>query len=425
MVEEDERKIDDAEGDVNEEEVVEGDVESDSEEKVLEDKEENGLLNDDGKSQSGELVGEPEIEDQKTEGEPTELDLKSSENLGKKQNSQIKWSIFLMISLIVIILVVPAVVKYYFNNFEYIGIEFQKTKLGDLVFYSTKFPVIGIQGNVIGSYSMNFRTDPRDLEYIPVDVEDDKIKFVQIAGGGYTPVYISLDPSMEVCEDSVIAMVNLAEFLKDSSLEVRSAVTDKAYAEERDENYMTCETSKSDTVILIKDGEETSITEVGPNCYQMIFKDCEILQVSEKFMLIILEEYADKFRKDDEAKGVDLNKKGKKEVVKRTRGLGTEETRINIETLPNHEIIVRTLDPSPEKDESDGLEYFVKKSGNNGNVSVMSYVNDSVIDITVILEKEGERVEVNGETLHKFIGEATGGIVNLEIKELEIKELEV
>jgi len=339
--------------------------------------------------------------------------LGENKELDEIQNRQIKWAVYLMIGVILIIVVVPFINNNFINKFNYGGLVFQKTSLGDLVFYSTKFPVVKSTGQVIGDYAINFRNDPRELEYIDVNVGGDRIKFVQIAGRGFTTTYLSLDPFMRVCEDSGIALLNLAGFLRDSGLEIKSAVINEDYAKENNEKYMTCETSRSNTVIMIKEGDESAIKEVGKNCYEIIFNECEILQVSEKFMLIILEEYVSRFTEDKKKKVKEIYI-DRGDVEYRYKN-GTIETIINIKTLPNHKVIVKTLDPTPEEGEINVLEYFEKDSGFDGEVSISSYPIEDVFDIIVILEKDGNRIEVDGKTLHKFEGNSIGGEINLEL----------
>lgn len=208
----------------------------------------------------------------------------------KKQDSQIMWAIFLMASVLLIILLVPYIKSNYFDKFEYKGLEFQKTRIGDLVFYSVKFPVVSGTGQVIGDYAVNLRNDPRDLEYIPVNVTNDTIKFAKHTGG-YGDVYISVGDSITDCDDSIIAMATLSGFLGDSGLKVKSGVLNKTYAKENNQARINCWNSTLDTVIKVRRGEKTEIKEAKENCYEIIFKDCEILQVSEKFELLILEQY--------------------------------------------------------------------------------------------------------------------------------------
>ena len=270
---------------------------------------ENSLKGDEDfdKKEGGVVLSEEEDifkdeeESLKKEGYNTEINQLNEEN-EKKQNRQVMWAIILMVSLIVIILGVPFITKNYINKFDVHGLEFQKTRLGDLIFYSTKIPKInGLTGDVIGDYSINFRSDPRELDYIElVDIPNNTITFMKDMRGFYTPVYLSLDSNLEVCEDSGIALMNLAGFLRDSGLEVKSAVTNKTYAEENDIEFATCLERPGNTVIRFHSANKTAIYKTSKNCYDIVFKDCEIIPVTERFELIMLEEYLSHFEEVEE-----------------------------------------------------------------------------------------------------------------------------
>lgn len=217
--------------------------------------------------------------------------------INKKQNKQIMWAIILMASLILIIIFVPLIVKNFFNKFVYMNLDWQKTKLGDIMFYSTRVPIANLQGTITGSYSMNFRNDPRKLDNISVYVFEDWIEFEKDK-----PVYITLYPEMEACEDNSIALINLVGFLRDfAGLNVKSAVSKLDYAKKNNLSYVTCKNTPNNTVIYINSGTKTEISKINPNCYEIIYNNCEIIPVTEKFMLIILGKYMGYFTRDDKS----------------------------------------------------------------------------------------------------------------------------
>ena len=217
--------------------------------------------------------------------------------LNKKQNRQIMWAIILMVSLILIIILVPLIVKNFFNKFVYINLDWQKTKLGDIMFYSTRVPIASAQGTITGSYSMNFRNDPRKLDNISIYVFQDWIEFEKDK-----PAYITLYPEMEACEDNSIALINLVGFLRDfAGLNVKSAVGKLDYAKQNNLSYVTCKNTPNNTVIYINSGAKTEISKISPNCYEIIYNNCEIIPVTERFMLIILGKYMNYFTRDDKS----------------------------------------------------------------------------------------------------------------------------
>src|SRR3989344_2201721 len=177
----------------------EGLEESNFEESLFEVKEESSKKNSsekDGKTDKQINIKQHQADEKDLEKTGSE----DNKELEKIQNKQIKWAVFLMLFIILIIVIVPFVKTNFIDKFNYKGLVFQKTKLGELIFYSAKFPVVSVTGQVTGDYAVNLRNDPRELEYIPINVTDEKIDFV-VEGDKYGDVYISLNPFMEVCED--------------------------------------------------------------------------------------------------------------------------------------------------------------------------------------------------------------------------------
>ena len=228
----------------------------------------------------------------------------------KKQNRQVMWAIILMAALILIIVGVPFVRNNFINKFTYINLDFQKTQLGGisgsvtggttggLYFYSTLIPVAASSNWVIGSFSMNFRNDPRELENMTFE----KTTTVPVFTKERT-VYISPGKIERNCEESIAATLTLSGFLRQFALlNVSAGISDKKVAEESNFPYITCANTKKNTVIEIIEGNETKIEQVNPNCYRLIYKDCEIMKVSERFILAILEGYMDNFMKTFEKK---------------------------------------------------------------------------------------------------------------------------
>jgi len=215
-------------------------------------------------------------------------------SLNKKQSKQVLWALILMIALLLIVLGTPYVIKNYFNKFVYLKLDFEKTQLGNIKFYSTKIPVTNVGWDIVGVYSMNFRNDPRKLEYISHNIDDNKISFKK-----ENVTYISFNPDMKACDNTTIALMNLAGFLKDfGNLNISSAVTYYDYARDNNLSYVTCDNSPDNTVIIIDEGEKTEIKKISNECYSITYNNCEIMPATEKFILIILEVYMDYFDRD-------------------------------------------------------------------------------------------------------------------------------
>lgn len=235
-----------------------------------------------------------------------EKDVKDKKNKKKKkrklskkemQNRQIMWAVILMAGLLLIIILVPLIVEKFINKFVYLNLDFQKTKLGEVLFYSTRVPIINARGDIIDSYSMNFRNNPKKLEEIKFSYPND-VGYVYFKKDEI--IYISLNPEMGVCEDTTIALIPLVGFLRDFAKQnVSSAVSDETYANMNNMSYVTCENSPNNTVIYVNSGAKTEIKKTAKNCYEFIYKDCEIIKVTERFTLLVLEKYMSYFVKKD------------------------------------------------------------------------------------------------------------------------------
>ena len=211
----------------------------------------------------------------------------------KKENKQVIIAISLMIAIIIMIIAVPIIKKNYFDKFVYISLDFQKTQLGDLYFYSTRIPLVNQSGSLDGMYAMNFRSNPKETEYIPID--NKTITFRK-----YYPVYVTFNPEMQRCDDNLIAIINLRNFLHDfANLDLKSGVTNKEYAKEANISHITCENTYKNTVILIDSGNETKIEKIKKDCYKLTYNNCEIIPVTERFVITILEEYMSYFVRED------------------------------------------------------------------------------------------------------------------------------
>jgi len=248
-----------------------------------------------------DIIEENKIQDSQDEK-------KVKEGIKKRQNRQIKIAVILMTVALGIIILTPVFYGYFFTKFDYINLEFQKTKLGQINFYSTRIPLVAnapeeghliTNKEVVGYYSINFRSDPRKLESIKLNLDfnnSDEIGFVNI-----NTAYISLDPEMKKCDDTSIALINFAGFLRDfAGLDLKSATSDENTSIELKIPYVTCKNRKSNTIINIRSGNETKIEKTGENCYELTYKDCEIIPVTEKLNLLVLEGYMKYF---EEKKG--------------------------------------------------------------------------------------------------------------------------
>jgi len=111
-------------------------------------------------------------------------------------------------------------------------------------------------------------------------------------------VYISTGEMKRNCKEGTAGVLTLSGFLRGFALmNVSGAISDKEIANATNFSYITCFNSPHNTVINIIEGNETKITQTSPDCYILEFKDCEVMKVSEKFILEILEGYMKGFEK--------------------------------------------------------------------------------------------------------------------------------
>jgi len=152
------------------------------------------------------------------------------------------------------------------KSFEYKGVEFSVVKFCDtkpcLITYNTKLPFI-YQGKEI-KYNFYLRNDPRKLaKSVPFDGEIvfKEDMFINITFNRY-------------CEGhEQLAIVNLVNLYGISGINVIP-----------DENA-ECDPEGKSMFVLIQESNKTSIEQVGPACYNINIRECEILEGTERFMI--------------------------------------------------------------------------------------------------------------------------------------------
>ena len=117
-------------------------IESNLEENKSNEIENTEKLNDSSEDKKEQDIEGPSGEQDSLFSEKKEASPQDNKDIEAMQNKQLKWAVFLMTSIILIIVVVPFINTNFINKFDYHGLTFQKTQLGQLEFYSTKFPVV-------------------------------------------------------------------------------------------------------------------------------------------------------------------------------------------------------------------------------------------------------------------------------------------
>ena len=168
------------------------------------------------------------------------------------------------------------------NKFTYKGINFEKTQQGTIVLYTAKIPVRDDSTNKVSYIGIDFRNDPRKLEDISVNIQAYLFKTSNVT-------YISYQNTNKTYEDGTLAGANLGRFLSTIGLNAKAAMSDKSFKNNTSLPYVTCNTNPNNTVITLYEGNKDLIAQTGENCYVLIYTDTDILRVTEKFELSILE----------------------------------------------------------------------------------------------------------------------------------------
>lgn len=155
------------------------------------------------------------------------------------------------------------------TEFTYKDVKFKTVKdKGGLIFYKTLVPLYDKGGNKVVNYRFYLRNHPKEIEEVPIPEELELRKFV----------IFNYSNDM-LCEgDGNIAMANIKQLYSVVGAEVKTEpLTNKS--------NITCDEQGRYNYINIKKGEKTKIEKIGPACYEMTFKDCEILEVTERYMV--------------------------------------------------------------------------------------------------------------------------------------------
>lgn len=170
---------------------------------------------------------------------------------------------------------------YYLSVFSKIvtfkGVEYHKLQVGDVLFYHAQIPYLrDLEGTT--KYNVYLRSNPKEIsKKIPLDGED--IRWKQLVVTNYSTGGL-------VCDGyTIIAQANFHQILSDG-VGLTMVRNDTLYCD--DENrYM---------YLLVEAGDETKIEKIGESCYRLEFTNCEILQVTERFILEAVSKYYEKVK---------------------------------------------------------------------------------------------------------------------------------
>jgi len=164
----------------------------------------------------------------------------------------------------------------------YNGLEFEKTKQGQILLYRASIPATDYATGAKGYLTVDFRNNPKTLDNIPVNIQAYLFKTSNTT-------YVSYENRNNTYEDGTLAGANLGRFLNTIGLTIKSAMSDKSFKNNTYLPYVTCDTNPNNTVIMLYESSKNRIDQVKENCYILSFRGEDILKVTEKFQLAILE----------------------------------------------------------------------------------------------------------------------------------------
>ena len=214
---------------------------------------------------------------------------KEIENV-KNWFKKIDKSYFVTAAIILIILLVMWAgyqygIKYTYdnNNFIYHNISFNKNYEGEIIFYTAKIPVYDSNKN-IHYLSIDFRNDPRLLEDMDISFDNEYYNFLVS-----NKTYVSYESTNKSYKNGALAGANLGRFLALIGLDVKAAMSNSSYKNNSNLPFITCKTNTNNTVIMLYESSKSRIEQASQNCYILLFKEGEILEVTERFELAVLE----------------------------------------------------------------------------------------------------------------------------------------
>jgi hypothetical protein len=189
----------------------------------------------------------------------TEEEKPASQKQINTEKKQLK-TILIVLGIIVIAFVIVLLINYKATHFKYEELKFNMVKEGDIIFY--KVPVTTLENGEKTGYNFYLRTNPNKLKKIPFDGE------ITLRNN----LILNVTTENLFCGgDWQLAIGNLM-LLDIFGINVLADET------------LGCEENSDYIYVNIHEGNESRIEQFGSSCYNLYIADCEILQVTEKFM---------------------------------------------------------------------------------------------------------------------------------------------
>jgi len=199
----------------------------------------------------------------------------SKDNI-KKQKKQLGIILGILGGIILLCLLF-FVLNYQATHFNYKGLKFKTVQEGEITFY--EIPMITqYQGSKL-TYNFYLRTSPNKLKKVPFEGEI-KLK---------NDIFLNVTTENLFCDgDWQISIGNLMNL---NVFNINVGKNEDA----------SCEDAGEYAFVQIHEGNESKIEQYGDNCYNLYIADCEVLAVTEKFMVetfVKIDEFAEDYKWD-------------------------------------------------------------------------------------------------------------------------------
>lgn len=206
------------------------------------------------------------MEEEKTPEKVLE-ELKTEDNKESKDNPKLNRQLAYVLVTIGLIVLITFAMPYLINltkQFNYHGVKFKIIQQGKLTLYNTQIPLYNSSGKKYADYNFYLRNNPKNLENIPFN---GKLYFLR------NMVINSTEDFTKCDKYSPIAFANLAQLYTIMGTKVIKDLN------------ASCDKQGRYIYLNIKTGNETKIEQVGPACYDLVVNNCEVLNITEKFMV--------------------------------------------------------------------------------------------------------------------------------------------
>lgn len=199
--------------------------------------------------------------------------------------------IAIAVFIIIILIALPDPAKY--NSFDYHGFKFEKVLFGNSLIYESNMTLY--KNNRLLYYNLRLRNDPRALDKISANFTNVPSK-----------VYLSFTPETLNCSDNaLISVFQIGQYLTKLGINVTLATTEDSSLNNSNISGNDGEipvkncSSKGFVLMLMPYSDESRIYQENKNCIVLEAKNCSTVEVSERFIMSLLEKY--KVPEEDES----------------------------------------------------------------------------------------------------------------------------